>query len=187
MEDKNYENPQNEAHEENTFRLKEDTHSSHVWYWIIAILILILFGWYGYSAGWFSKTNKVTPKPIAEQKENQNPFSEKDLADISEVKIITGNSFPVEKTLVVKGTLPNGCTYLNDPQILRDGNTFYVNVTTKREGENCTQEIKEYELPIKLDVLGLPAGVYTLVINGKNTQFELEQDNKLVIPEGEEK
>ena len=82
MEDKNYENPQNEAHEENTFRLKEDTHSSHVWYWIIAILILILFGWYGYSAGWFSKTNKVTPKPIAEQKENQNPFSEKDLADI---------------------------------------------------------------------------------------------------------
>ena len=175
-----------EIKQEGTLHEEEKTHS--FWYWIIGLLILVLFGWYAYSAGWFNKQNE---KQIVEntQQEGQkdNLFDNKNLAPIDSIRIDTSKTFPVEKTLVVKGSLPDSCSYLNDPQIIRDGNTFYVNLTMRKEGDMCTQALKPYEVPINLEVLGLPAGVYTLVINGKNTQFELEQDNKISVPEDMEK
>ncbi len=174
--------------------LHEEKKSHAFWYWIIGLLFFVLFGWYAYSAGWFSTFTKGGQTELTQntqQKEdtqNQgNPFGDENLAPIDSIRIDTSDTFPVRKTLVVKGTLLDSCTYLNSPQVIRDGNTFYVNLTTRREGDQCTQTLKPYELPIELEVLGLPAGVYTLVINGKNVQFELEQDNKIVIPEEEQK
>ena len=178
--------------------LHEEKKSHAFWYWIIGLLILILFGWYAYSAGWFTKFTKGGQNEIAQnsQQENQkeqqkqeqeSPFGDENLAPIDSIRIDTSDTFPVRKTLVVKGNLPDSCTYLNSPQVIRDGNTFYVNLTTRKEGDKCNQVLKPYELPIELEVLGLPAGVYTLVINGKSTQFELEQDNKIVVPDNEQK
>lgn len=175
--------------------LHEEKKSHAFWYWVIGLLLLVLFGWYAYSAGWFTKFTQGGQNDIAqntqqeqEDRQNQeNPFGDENLAPISSVRIDTSDTFPVRKTLVVKGNLPDSCTYLNSPQVIRDGNTFYVNLTTRREGEQCAQTLKPYELPVELEVLGLPAGVYTLVINGKSTQFELEQDNKIVVPDEEQK
>ena len=177
--------------------LREEDKIGTFWYWIAALLLIILFGWYAYGAGWFDKylgkTGSDTPvnqQQGAEEGENNGEiqnmddvFGNETLAEIDSIQVETSDSFPVEKRLVVKGTLPDSCTYLNEPQIIRDGNTFYVNITTRREGDTCTEEIRPYELPVDLQVLGLPAGTYTLVVNGKDTQFGLQRDNFLVTEE----
>ncbi len=176
-----------EVKEDKSFKLKEEKHISF-WYWLLALALILLFGWYGYRAGWFASGKKMSNnKESSVLIEKKNKDFQKNLAHIQSLQIKTGKGFPVTKTLLVKGQLEDSCTYLNDPEILRDGNTFYIQLTTRKENGNCSKEVKMYEYPIQLDVLGLPAGIYTLVINGKKAQFELKQDNKIEIPENEEK
>lgn len=176
--------------------LKEKKSSSHnLWYLILILLLLGLLGWFAYIKGWFgSKTtvpgNQVFPvEPnggIGDGAESLDNLLQSN-APVDSIVINSLESFPVQKTLRVTGNLPDGCTYLNDPQVIRSGNAFYVNLTTRREGETCTQALVPYERNIALDVVGLPAGVYTVSINGKTTQFELEQDNKIDFSAGSEK
>ncbi len=187
-ENKNFEGTDSYGQDPVTLREK-DKGNKGLWYWIIAILLLGLVAWYGYTAGWFSK-NSVDILPLETNTTGESDpyaFDSEIQAPIDNMIITTGESFPVQKTLSLKGNLPNGCTYLNEPQVIRDGNTFYVNLTTYVDGEVCTEALVPYERNIGLDVVGLPAGVYNVVVNGKQTTFELEQDNTLDFAAGEDK
>ncbi|MGB0925510.1 MAG: hypothetical protein ACPGTS_02275, partial [Minisyncoccia bacterium] len=171
------------------FLREKESNNHSLWYVLIAVLLLGLLGWYGYTAGWFGgeKTDNMTTSPNNDNVFQQDSVEGQTLAPINNVTVTTGESFPVQKTLVLRGDLPNGCTYLNDPQVIRDGNTFYVNLTTRVEGDVCTEALVPYERSIPLDVVGLPAGTYTVVINGKQITFDLEQDNTIDMSVGVEK
>lgn len=187
-ENKNFEET-NSFEQDSVILREKNKENKNLWYWLIAILLLCLLGWYGYTAGWFAKsTSNILPLDT-DMTEQVDPYSfeEEIQAPIDNMIITTGESFPVQKTLSLKGNLPNGCTYLNEPQVIRDGSTFYVNLTTYIEGEACTQALVPYERNIGLDVVGLPAGVYNVIVNGKQTTFELEQDNSLDFSAGEDK
>ena len=43
----------------------------------------------------------------------------------------------------------------------------------------CTEALVPYEQAVPLDVAGLPAGVYTVTVNGVSDTFELAVDNVL--------
>lgn len=180
-ENQNFEN-NNTSTQEPVFLKEKSSHHKGLWYWIIVILLLGLLGWYGYTAGWFAK-NTTNIIPIESNKGMVDGVPLNNLkgeqAPIDNITIKTSNGFPVEKTLVLKGSLADGCSYLNDPQVIRKGNVFYVNLTTFKEGDTCTEALVPYERNIGLDVAGLPAGTYNVVINGKQTSFELAQDNAL--------
>jgi len=182
----------NESENREKLVLHEEEKGKHFWYWILALLAIILLGWYGYSAGWFqSWMSQKGEGDVSQVEVNLSEKAERvpeNLAQIAEVRIQTSNTFPVKKTLVVKALLPDSCTYLDDPQVIRDGNTFYVDVKTRRE-ENaaCAEAIRDEEIAIPLEVLGLPAGKYMLVVNGKELSFELEQDNRIEVPVEEQK
>lgn len=188
-ENKNFGETDSYGQEPVSLREKKSGNNS-LWYWIIAILILGLVAWYGYTAGWFSKkVTTVLPIDLNHMEQN-DPYAFVDdevQAPIDNMIIVTGESFPVQKTLSLKGNLPNGCTYLNQPQVVVDGNSFYVSLTTYTDGDVCTQALEPYERLIPLPVNGLPAGVYNLFVNGKQTTFELEQDNTLDFTAGEDK
>lgn len=195
-QNQNYQNTQNtqntqNEHVETPVFLKEKSHNTKIWYWLLALLILILFGWYAYSAGWLNKFTGTSSRDVnTENQNNQGNLNEQqqEEAPISNLTIQTSNGFPVEKTLVVKGQL-SGCTYLNEPQVIQDGNTFYVSLTTsKKDDTPCVEDLPSpYESRIALPINGLPAGVYNIVINGKQMTFELAQDNKIDFSVGGEK
>ncbi len=190
-ENKNFENNNVPAQEPVILQEKGSSHKG-LWYWVIAILLLGLLGWYGYTAGWFVKnTTNMIPvdsnNGISNDTKSLEELAQGIKAPIDNIIINTSESFPVQKTLSIKGNLADGCTYLNDPQIIRDGNAFYINLTTYQQGNTCTQALVPYERNIGLDVVGLPAGVYRVIVNGKETTFELEQDNSLDFSAGEEK
>ena len=153
----------------------------------MGVLLLALLGWYGYSAGWFSaRDNNVN---VTENTNNElgNDVTSANAAPIDSLEIESTESFPVQKTLVVKGTLPNGCTYLNTPGQLRDGNVFYITLDTYTEGDTCTEALVPYEERIDLQVNNLPGGVYIVNINGREISFEIEGDNSIDFGAGSDK
>lgn len=163
--------------------------SSTLWYIVITILVLALLGWLGYTAGWFSPRNTTDTVDIPPISNDNGGFGTilENAAPIDSVTIETTETFPVEQTVVVSGMLPNGCTYLNTPSQLRDGNVFYISLDTRTEGDVCTEALVPYEERIGLPVNNLPAGVYIVNINGREISFELENNNTLDFSAGEDK
>ena len=163
-----------------------------VW-WLVAILIVLGLLWF-----FMGRSNDVTVIDeinnvemtedglAMDYDENGLPLAGP-LAPMSNTMIEVSESFPVQVSLLVSGDLPNGCTYLNNPAQVRSGNTFFVNLTTRTEGETCTEALVPYERRITLDTVGLPAGTYMVDINGRQLSFELAQANQLDFAAGSDK
>ncbi len=101
-------------------------------------------------------------------------------AQVDEVDVLVLESFPVQIEVVIRGTLPDGCTTIDrveqvfDP----DENTFWIDLSTvRRSDEVCTQALVPFEETVSLDVYGLAAGAYTVVVNDVRDTFTLEVDN----------
>jgi inhibitor of cysteine peptidase len=102
-------------------------------------------------------------------------------ATVENIQIMTLESFPVQIHVLAEGYLPDGCTEVYTITTEREGNTFNVNISTKRPKDAiCTQEIVPFNETISLEVQGLKAGNYTVNVNGVTGSFELAVDNTLV-------
>lgn len=106
------------------------------------------------------------------------------LALVETIDVITMESFPVQVQVIARGTLPDGCTTIDQALSERDGNQFRVTITTVRPAEAvCTEALVPFEEAVRLDVLNLPAGTYTVDVNGITSSFELAVDNIAPTPE----
>jgi inhibitor of cysteine peptidase len=105
-------------------------------------------------------------------------------AMVESIEILLLESFPIQVSVVARGNLPDSCTEISEITKERDGDTFRVTITTSRPADAmCAAVLVPFEEVISLDVLGLPAGVYTVNVNGVSDTFTLDVDN--VPPEGE--
>ena len=115
--------------------------------------------------------------------EGQNTSNEEytsGVANVESIEILTMESFPVQIQVIAEGYLPDGCTEIDEIKTETEGNTFNINITTKRPKEAiCTQAIESFTETIPLEVRGLSAGNYTVNVNGVNGSFELAVDNTL--------
>ena len=103
-------------------------------------------------------------------------------AQIDSLEILILESFPVQVNAVLTGSLPDSCTSLGATEITMEGNTFTITVETNRPSDAvCAQVVENFEQSVSLDVLGLPAGDYTVVAGGQTASFNLAVDN--VAPE----
>jgi inhibitor of cysteine peptidase len=97
---------------------------------------------------------------------------------IDSVEVLILESFPVQVTVHVKGNLADACTTVDEVTTTRDGNTFNIEISTKRPAEQmCAQVLTPFEENIPLDVKGLKKGTYTVNVNGVTETFELAADN----------
>jgi hypothetical protein len=81
---------------------------------------------------------------------------------------------------VARGHLPDGCTEIDEVRSSfdEDDNTLSVEITTVRDADAvCTQALVPFEERIQLDVYGLPAGTYTVDVNGVRETFTFDVDN----------
>lgn len=101
-------------------------------------------------------------------------------ATITDVQILLLESWPLQATVAIAGELGDGCTELEEISTEREGDTFFITVTTVRPAEAiCTQQLRFFEENVPLEIAGLSAGTYTVDVNGVQEQFTLEQDNVL--------
>ena len=111
-----------------------------------------------------------------------SPGVESAKASVDSIEILILESFPVQIHVVARGHLPDDCTEIGEIIQERRGNTFSVTITTARPaGVACAEMVVSFEEVIPLDVVGLPAGTYTVDVNGVRDSFELTVDN--VAPE----
>ena len=89
-------------------------------------------------------------------------------------------SFPVQVSVTIEGYLPDGCTELYEVNAIRDGDTFDIEVITRRPSGDvmCTMALVPFEETVDLDVLSLPAGEYTVRAGDLSETFVFDVDNE---------
>ena len=99
------------------------------------------------------------------------------LAPVDEIDILILESFPVQINVIARGNLPDPCTEISEVLKEREGDTFFITIKTYRPPGFCIQVLAPFEEIISLEVYGLPAGTYTVDVNGVQDTFDLEVDN----------
>jgi inhibitor of cysteine peptidase len=101
-------------------------------------------------------------------------------AVVNSVDVLILESFPVQVNIVARGDLPDSCTTIDQVISQRDDAGFRVAITTFRQPDQvCTQALVPFEETVSLDVAGLPAGTYPVIVNGVQESFTLDIDNAL--------
>ena len=103
------------------------------------------------------------------------------LALVDEIDILILESFPVQINVIARGNLPDPCTEISEVLQEREGDTFFITIKTYRSPGFCIQVLAPFEEIISLEVYGLPAGTYTVDVNGVQGTFDLEVDNIISI------
>lgn len=99
-------------------------------------------------------------------------------AAVDSIEVLILESFPVQVNVRARGDLPNGCTNINNVDVNQAGSQYNVTITTIQEPDQaCTEALVPFEELIPLDVTGLPAGTYTVNVNGIGGSFTLDVDN----------
>lgn len=99
---------------------------------------------------------------------------------IDQVNIQILESFPVQVEVLILGSLPDSCTEIGavEQRLDAEENTFWIEIETFRsEEETCAQALVPFEEAVPLDVYGLPAGTYTVDVQGVQETFTLSIDN----------
>jgi inhibitor of cysteine peptidase len=103
------------------------------------------------------------------------------LAQVEELELVLLKSFPLQVRATVRGTLPDACTEIDAARQEREGTELRVTLTTRRPADAlCAQVIGHFQETIPLEVHGLPAGTYEVVVNDRlRESFTFQQDNVL--------
>jgi putative hemolysin len=99
---------------------------------------------------------------------------------VDEIVVQVLESFPVQVEVLIKGTLPDNCSTFDeiDQGFDDDKSTFWIEITTIRTTvDSCAQALVPFEVAVPLEVYGLPAGTYTVDVNGTRETFRLDVDN----------
>jgi inhibitor of cysteine peptidase len=119
---------------------------------------------------------KPTPTPPSEGTPSGGMIRGEAVVEAIDILIL--ESFPVQINVVAQGYLPDGCTEIDEIRRERMDQTFEVIITTVRPADAmCTEALVPFEETFSLDVYGLPAGSYTVDVNGISGTFELAVDN----------
>ncbi len=123
------------------------------------------------------------PKKYPEGKDVfENILSSFDILDIKEgVKINTidvklSDMNPIQVNVLVRGEFANSCTELGEIVEEQNGNTFSVELYTKKiKNINCILAPVLFEKTISLDTIGLNPGKYFVEVNGVRGVFEIPE------------
>lgn len=141
-----------------------------VWWGVVVAVSIVVSGCSGVAHGAGGNGAPVdVGKPVGDG-----------LAPVDEVNVIIMESLPGTAAAIARGHLADGCTSIVDALMMIDeqAGLFKVTLGTYRDPEAmCTMALVPFEEVIELPILGLPAGTYTVEVNGVATTFELAVDN----------
>ena len=101
-------------------------------------------------------------------------------AMIDSVDLLMLESFPLQMTAHITGNYPDGCTGLGTVTPERVENIITITVETTRPADMmCTQALVPFAENISVDINGLLAGEYSVIVNGVEAAFTLDTDNVL--------
>ena len=96
-------------------------------------------------------------------------------ADVQNVEVQVLQTQPIQANAIARGMLPDsGCTTIAGVTQTRNGNTFTIVLTTKKDPNvMCGQMLTPFEYVIPLEVAPLIPGFYIADVNGVEGYFDL--------------
>ena len=92
--------------------------------------------------------------------------------DSAQVEIGVGSPIPV--FVNISGNLPDTCAQVEYVEQKQDGSNFIINVSTiPSTKETCLKDTLPFRMRIPLNVISLPAGKYSVEVNGVHSDFNL--------------
>lgn len=124
-------------------------------------------------------TFKLETDNVIPGEDDDSKYTYGQSAKIEGLSVNLMESFPVQVSVNLTGYLPDGCTEIYEIKASKDGDTFTIEIVTRRPSGDvfCTMAIVPFEETVKLDVEGLSAGTYTVVAGGMRETFTLDVDN----------
>lgn len=119
------------------------------------------------------------PMPV-ESYDSASPDYQPVTVDQVEVDVGVGSPIPVH--VIVSGRLPDPCSQVEHTEIKQDGSNFIITLfATPDVGgpavDGCIKDAIPFKMGIPLNVIDLPAGSYSVAVNGSRADFKLDTAN----------
>lgn len=124
----------------------------------------------------FTITSSSGEQPTPEVESTPAPVYQPVDVDQVEVEVGVGSPIPVQVT--VSGNLPDTCAQIELVQQRQVGSNFQIMVSSVPSiAEECVQDTLPFRIVLPLNTVNLPAGSYSVDVNGSSASFELDTGN----------
>jgi hypothetical protein len=101
---------------------------------------------------------------------------------ISSVEVEIGVGSPIPVHVIVDGNLPDPCSQVEHTEIKQNGSNFNITLFASPDiggpaVDGCIKDPLPFKMGIPLNVVDLPAGSYTVTVNGSSMDFKLDTAN----------
>jgi len=101
---------------------------------------------------------------------------------VDQVEVEVGVGSPIPVFVIVSGNLPDPCSQIEQTEIKQDGSNFIINLlaTPDKGGpavDSCIKDAIPFRMSMPLSVVDLPAGSYSVTVNGSRADFKLDTAN----------
>ena len=98
--------------------------------------------------------------------------------DVDQVLAEVGMGSPIPVLVTVTGTLPDTCAQLELVQQKQVGSNFEIAISTiPSNEEGCKQDPLPFKIVMPLNITNLPAGSYSVDVNGSRADFHVDTAN----------
>jgi len=106
------------------------------------------------------------------------PFAGYQSVQVEQVQVQFGVGSPIPVQVSVTGNLPDTCAQIELVEQQQEGSHFEIIMSTvPANAEGCVPDTIPFRMTIPLNITNLPAGLYTVQVNGVGANFRLETDN----------
>lgn len=126
---------------------------------------------------------------VSSSGEQPTPVEEVEISDslyqtitVDNVEVEVGVGSPIPVFVHVSGWMPDPCSQVEHTEIKQDGSNFIITLfaTPDMGGpavDGCIKDPMYFTMSIPLNVVDLPAGSYTVTVNGPSADFRLDTAN----------
>lgn len=141
------------------------------WLFILAVIVTMVGAACGGKAG-------PAPEEVGPADEPSEAQVVTGRAAVESVEVTIKESFPVQVSVTAHGSLRDGCTEVARVEQMAYGRNIMIGLFTQRLADAaCTEAVVPFEEVIPVDVAGLSAGTYNVIVNSVGVTFTLEVDN----------
>jgi hypothetical protein len=97
---------------------------------------------------------------------------------VDDVKVEVGAGSPIPVQVIVNGNLPDSCAQVEHMLQKQEGSHFAITLSSiPSTAEGCVQDTLPFRILIPLNIVNLPAGSYTVDVNGSPASFKIATGN----------
>jgi len=101
---------------------------------------------------------------------------------IDQVEVEVGVGSPIPVFVQVSGFMPDPCSQVEHTEIKQDGSNFIITLFATQDlggpaVDGCIKDPMYFTMSIPLNVVDLPAGSYSVTVNGSSADFKLSTAN----------